>query len=420
MKFVLSCLNIFTFASLAYGSPEIPHFCEMTMTSSLRLFAERLPFVDRNVDLESTQLGLPKANIFAPTVNLHPEPAAVVQDFRSLGSLVARLIGDGPRPEATSNQLKRLGWSGVLPRWKDALFVQSDMGLSAWDPNDLAEWLSLGSIQDNPQKAMREVELISTHAGYCTPGLLPLLCEQMRKSRALHRKAFLSSGLEAHQFKRIGIERLNDIVIEEHIRNDVIKFPFATDVETLPDGIAEVFPRHIMRLLARETLIRHLVYVSLEGELKRAGDLPLESRLFIASVPLARHLMPLLERHSLPVSLLPETAFGNFLVQWYQKIWHLARGLRVVLDVSFSPFEAASTGPILYHAEADAKEIKRRSEEELARWMRQFQELMKLNSKVVVSTETLDSRSLTIRLTGLDRLEEILFLYFISEQIAAR
>ena len=170
----------------------------------------------------------------------------------------------------------------------------SDVGTTIWHKEDLRKWyrLDASGILTNEEEAFRQMDRIRTDPSFCPEGLDEHLCRILRISEDARESAIDESyvGGSRDIFNPQHLRNLD----EAHERLNAIRFPWGSDIRW-PDQMAPHNALQVFRVLARETLLRRLIFKDTSGKTQLVGEVvDLETRLILASFPQLLPVLPLL------------------------------------------------------------------------------------------------------------------------------
>ncbi|MGE3683477.1 MAG: hypothetical protein AB7G93_17275 [Bdellovibrionales bacterium] len=183
--------------------------------------------------------------------------------------------------------------SRLRPELGDVLLM-SDLGPALWTQQDLRDWLSLdasGALSDRDE-AFRQIDRIRVEPTYCPRGIAPYLCRALRDSLNARRLTQRRLGGASPPDFFQGLARI-------HNENQLLRFPWGTDIR-YPGQIAPHNAQDLFQILARESLLRRIMFIDLDHNVGVVGcDIDLESRLLVAAHPSLMPLLPFLARFPL-------------------------------------------------------------------------------------------------------------------------
>ena len=141
----------------------------------------------------------------------------------------------------------------------------TDVGWTFWrDDRELAEWQEMARRLHDGPAARRWLELIRVEPAFCPAPLSPTLCKDLRRSttqleNSLFGRGTPSGGWRGHEFPWRAHARAARVYI------------------TPGDAL------NVMKVLAREALLRHLLYRDHAGRWALGADMDLETRVAVAS-----------------------------------------------------------------------------------------------------------------------------------------
>jgi hypothetical protein len=165
------------------------------------------------------------------------------------------------------------------------VLMPSDFGPTLWERKELESWLSLAdnNLLMYEEKAGQEIAKILKNKGYCTPGISTYLCEELR-------------------FSYSGGGRLNS---EE--QKQPMNFGWQASA-TIGATMSPAVALSTLRIFAREALLRRVIYRNVWGKMERGAQLPVETKLNIATFPILLHALPAL--HEIPFMIEPDHRVG--------------------------------------------------------------------------------------------------------------
>jgi hypothetical protein len=169
-----------------------------------------------------------------------------------------------------------------MTKQDDLVFLQSDIGATVWTESELQDWFNLGArrlVSHGPTAVSALARMALDPKAGCPPGILPQLCVAVQRSYHIRRETFPRDSI---------MWMVNEY---RHMEEDLLLFPWRGAVYP---SMSEASALAVMRVLARETLLRHLVGVSHDA-------LPLETRLVLADFPSLIPLYPVFRTYPLDV-----------------------------------------------------------------------------------------------------------------------
>ncbi|MGZ3721277.1 MAG: hypothetical protein ACXVA9_00015 [Bdellovibrionales bacterium] len=326
-------------------------------------------------------------------------------------------------------QLQRLEIP-LTPLPANTVFLQSDLGPSLWTEDQLTEWRNLSTYLVNEEVTLRELMKIADNANYCTAGILPTLCHSLRESRQARRRALRKLVRELNSTDDAifsdALLRLIRQNIFEHMSRDLIRFPWGSDFRAHPDKLTPDQADKIFRVMIREVLIRHLVFKGLDGGMHLGGELSLDARLALASVPAISQLIPLFLSYPLDLN-------GYFVVgdtdadlQILNIAWKNSLGWDAPLYVSVG-FEPSVTKLVTAHFLTNTDEptfttetsliFQAEVDRELTHLAAEFSKVMGLTGNLKIASRFDSFEFLDVNIKGLSSLQQILFYYYVAEKV---
>jgi len=339
---------------------------------------------------------------------------------------------------ATSEKVGLPHTDGDVSAGQGTIHLQSDLGLSVWTGDELKGWQNLAPLMDDPAGAKALLEVIGATPDYCPPGILPALCNALRESLAARREAM---HLTLNQPRSpddgiFGLGPTRDLIYYTefvHHQRGALRFSWGTDVRYYPYDIAPHNAIQTLRVLARETLIRHLQFTSLDGRTMTGAELPLESRLILATVPMIVPLSPFFHVHPLDLPGRYIVGSGVFmedltLVDIPLKDEPSLKGfIDVTLDIDKPPLRALDASIVTTWIEGQGDEVNFELREKLSqillakinKYGEEFRREMGLKQSVSATLAEWDMGTQKITLKGLGRLHQVLFYYYLAEKLAS-
>jgi hypothetical protein len=309
------------------------------------------------------------------------------------------------------------------------ILLHSDLGPSRWKGAELEDWFSLAPYMEDQNLAQAELHMVGKNSGYCPPGILPALCDALRESREARAEAF--RRVPPTSPDQAVVRDFLEMLFVVHEERGLLNFTWGTDLRYWPLDLAPYQAQEIMQILARETLIRHLQIAGLDGTLRMGTELPLETRLILAMVPMIVPLAPFF--HIFPLDLPDRFQIGNIMSMWDLQLLELPLGgdpelhseLQVSLDPSKSPMHALEVSILTrwIEGEEDEKyhdpreELRRETLKKLNEYAAEFRQTMDLRQNISVSANDWDMGTLNLQVKGLSRLHQILFYYYVGEKL---
>jgi hypothetical protein len=324
------------------------------------------------------------------------------------------------------------------------VFLDSDLGPTVWRSPDLNEWFDLWPIVRNENLAAKELIKIASSEGYCTSGLLPALCKAARDSREARLAAMARTSAEfknRHKGRNLNPEEAEEqfdayerarlaSIDAVHAERGLIQFPWGSDIRswTLSDR-SSLLPeqaREIFEILVREALIRHVLFHGLDGKVHSGNELPLDTRLAIASFPSIRGLMPFFLTHplDLPEDFVVGGVFENLSLLHVN--WKTSQPLKAPLLVGLgtrSSVMEITRASFSFDVDDENltsdrfKKFKEEIEIRMNDLAREFTRQVGLKKDFSVETHFKTHDFLDVRIRGLSKLNQILFYYFVAERV---
>jgi len=180
-------------------------------------------------------------------------------------------------------------------------------------------------------------------------------------------------------------------------------------------------------------LIRHLQFTSLDGRTMTGAELPLESRLILATVPMIVPLSPFFHVHPLDLPGRYIVGSGVFmedltLVDIPLKDEPSLKGfIDVTLDIDKPPLRALDASIVTTWIEGQGDEVNFELREKLSqillakinKYGEEFRREMGLKQSVSATLAEWDMGTQKITLKGLGRLHQVLFYYYLAEKLAS-
>lgn len=290
------------------------------------------------------------------------------------------------------------------------------------------ERYALAPLLQNRDTAAAEKNKIYLHRGYCPAGLLPSLCEDLRHSRearASARRAHPIPTDASFETRARALERLLQAVDENHRRHDLLRFPWEQNLTVAPGTMNPHHALRVLRTLARERPVSHLLVRDTDGRLTLGSTLPCEIVWFLPLIP----FFALCFRSPRAFPFVPEEGFiiGDTM-DWLslvslplRALSRLQARLKVSLRHATSPFKGVHThvqfrdDHLLPQPFADAQA---EFERKLQAWADEFPSKLELPARIHVKTEATMLGELEIGLRGLSKLDEMLFFYDVAHEKA--
>lgn len=383
---MLSRSTFCALSAISFVTMSAQAMCGDDLVSALRASVERRA----QSALPNPDMGLPSANVHAHLVGVpRAEDLGAIRDFN-------------------------------FPR--SAVLLESDLGPSLWSYEDLMAWYSLVPALDNPRVALAEINKIGRRPTHCLPGLLPSLCEELRRSREARAAARRDHPVPARASFEVRARALESqllAVSENHARQDLLRFPWEQNSTVRPGEMSLLSAQRVLRALARATLVSHLLVRDSDDRVSLGSSLPMRDRMIFASFPFLCPLLPFAARFP----FLPDESFiiGDA-TDWLSLLslrMRALNGLEGRLKVSLRHATSAHKGVhghIEFRAEhllsAAFREAQTDFERRLQGWADEFRADMQFSRPIRVQIEP-SMLELEIRLLGLTKLEEILFYYYV-------
>jgi hypothetical protein len=326
---------------------------------------------------------------------------------------------------------------------------KSDLGMSEWTPEELEDYLAMADSLKGPESAKRRVLGISTNPEKAWPGVSPALRSVIHDSHELWKAALKEIHSQRDEILKKEKERaraegsfvfvnwplyVKGRAGQFHREKDKISLAWGRGDAELTEGLGTAEGYEILRMVARENLIRHLVYQGLDGNRHTGMDVGLETRLLIAERPLLAPLMPLLEVYSpepdfaYVYGLGSHAEFGSDYhpLDLITESWPVKYGKHAAFFVTLEPgahaLESINVGVFNIDFSIDDDVQTRQAEMEkeilgrLNSLAEEFRTVLKIEKPFSISGEWND-RGFAIHVSGLSRMNQFLFFYYVGEAL---
>lgn len=398
--------------------------------------------------------------IFATITLLFIGRGAFAVDFSCESMLVslARMHAQKPRllslhenaglPE--NNREAALAALAEPSKWLNGkVQFKSDLGLSEWTPEELKDYLAMEESLKTPASATERVLQISAHPEKPWPGVSAMLRRVIHDSHELWKAALKEIDSQRDEILKEEEERaranggsafvnwplwVQGKAHQMHRAKDKISLAWGRGDAELTDGLGLEEGYEILRMVARENLIRHLIYQGLDGTRHTGMDTVLDTRLLVAERPLLVPLLPLLEIY--PPKLDFTYVYGlssheDFGLDYHPldlvtASWPVKYGEHTAFFVTLEPGAQALTSinvgvfniEISDDHEGRIAQTKMKKEilTRLNSLAEEFRTFLKISKPISVEG-TWEDQGLAIRVASLSRINQFLFFYYVSEAL---
>lgn len=326
---------------------------------------------------------------------------------------------------------------------------ESDLGLSEWTPEELQDYLAMEDSLKSPESARQRVLEISANPEKAWPGVSAVLRRAIHDSHEHWKAALKEIQLEKDKIIKATEERaraeggipfvnwqlyVQGRAYQFHRAKDALSLAWGRGEAQLTEGLGAAEGYEIMRMVARENLIRHLIYQGLDGNRHTGMDVVLETRLLVAERPLLVPLLPLLENYPPTLEFSYVYGLGSYRefgldyhpLDLVTASWPVKYGKHTAFFVSLEPgaraLESINVGVfnIEFPYDDDGHTAETEMEKEILTRLNslaeEFQTFLKISKPISVSGEW-DDQGLAIRVTGLSRMNQFLFFYYVGEAL---
>lgn len=323
---------------------------------------------------------------------------------------------------------------------------KSDLGPSEWTPEELRDYLALDESLIDPETATKRVLEISADPAQVWPGISPILSQALHDSHELWKAALKAIIAEQHEIAKKERERdpngfglvnwplwVRGRAYQLHRAKDKISFAWGRDEAQLTEGLGVAQGYEILRMLARENLIRHLVYPGLDGQRHTGMDVVLDTRLLIAERPLLVPLMPLLEIYPPKLEFTYVYGMATEEVVEYHPLnlvtasWPVEYNKHVAFFAALEPGEGAlrSINAGVFNFDFGVEDDPTREAEieneilgRLNALGEEFRAYLKIEKPFTISGKWTDF-GFEVQIKGLSRMNQLLFYYYVGESLKA-